>query len=85
MKCIDKNKLLEDLKLSRETLNDTKAFCFPFYEFNHYAINVLKETGFEIAFIGSQKKATKDVNKFKILRITININTTLKEYINFIN
>ena len=85
MKCLDKTKLLEDLKVSRETLNGTKAFCFPFYEFNDYAINVLKEAGFEMAFIGGQRKATKGINKFKIPRITMHRNTTLKEYINYID
>ena len=85
MKCLDNTKLLEDLKVSRETLNGTKAFCFPFYEFNDYAINVLKEAGFELAFIGGQRKATKGINKFKIPRITMHRNTTLKEYINYID
>lgn len=85
MKCLDKTKLLEDLKTSRETLNGTKAFCFPFYEFNDYAISVLKEAGFEMAFIGGQRKVTKGTDKFKIPRISMNHGTTLAQYANYIN
>lgn len=85
LKCLDRNVLLEDLRKSRETLNGTKAFCFPFYEYNDYAISVLKEAGFEMAFIGAGRRVTPGIDKFKIPRITIQRNTSLNTYINYVS
>jgi len=84
LKCGDKTELLNDLRTSREYLDGTEAFCFPFYEYNDYAIEVIKEAGFKIAFIGGMKKVTPGINPYKIPRITIHKNTTLNEYINYI-
>ena len=85
LKCLDKNVLLEDLRKSREKLNGTKAFCFPFYEYNDYAISVLKEAGFEMAFIGGGRKVTQGIDKFKIPRIPISSWTDLNTYINYVS
>lgn len=84
LKCLDKDKLQADLKASREYLN-TEAFCFPFYEFNDYAIENLKEAGFKMAFIGGMRKATQNDNLFKIPRISIHKDTSLEQYIKYIN
>lgn len=84
LKCGDKTELLNDLRISREYLDGTEAFCFPFYEYNDYAIEVVKEAGFKMAFIGGMKKVTPGIDPYKIPRITINKNTTLNEYINYI-
>lgn len=85
LKCLDKSVLLQDLKKSRETLNGTKAFCFPFYEYNDYAISVLKEAGFEMAFIGGRRRVTKGINKFMIPRIPISRDTSLSSYIGYVS
>lgn len=84
LKCLDKQELLNDLKTSRDTLGGTEAFCFPFYEYNDYAIEVVKEAGFRLGFIGGMKKASPGVNPYKIPRISMNRNTTLSEYISYI-
>ena len=52
IKCLDKSILLDDLKKSREALGGSTAFCYPFYEYNDYSTNILKEAGFTMAFIG---------------------------------
>lgn len=85
LKCDDRNKLVADLKLSRQTLNGTEAFCFPFYEYNDYAISVLKEAGFKMAFIGGYRKATRGDNLYKIPRIPLTDYTTLAQYAKYIN
>lgn len=85
LKCLDKNMLLADLKASRETLNNTEAFCFPFYEYNDYAISIVKEAGFKTAYIGGNIKAKIGTNKLKIPRITILNNTSLNAYKRLIN
>ena len=69
--CLSRDEILNDLKLSRETLNNTKAFCFPFYEYSDYSINLVKEAGFEMAFIGGSTKIKKGINPYKIPRYPI--------------
>lgn len=85
LKCLDKTSLVADLKTSREVLDGTEAFCFPFYEFNDYGISALQEAGFKMAFIGGYRKATRGVNLFKIPRIPLTDYTTLTQYANYIN
>ena len=69
--CLPESDILNDLKLSRETLNNTKAFCFPFYEYSSYSINLVKEAGFEMAFIGGSTKIKKGTDPYKIPRYPI--------------
>ena len=78
MKCLNKEKILEDLRKSREQLNGSTVFCYPFFEYNDYAINILKEAGFEMAFIGGRRKIKVGSNKYKLPRYGI-INTTSVE------
>ena len=85
LKCADRDMLVNDLKTSRETLNGTKAFCFPFYEYNDYALSVIEEAGFEMGFIGGHKNATKGINKLKIPRVPLTDYTTLEQYIKIIS
>ncbi len=84
LKCMDKDYLLNDLKLSRETLNNTDAFCFPFYEYNDYAIDIVRNAGFKTAYIGGDRKASIGINNYTIPRITIHNNISLDSYINLI-
>lgn len=69
--CLKESEILNDLKLSRETLNNTEAFCFPFYEYSDYSINLVKEAGFEMAFIGGSTKIKKGIDPYKIPRYPI--------------
>lgn len=85
LKCLDKTKLVADLKTSREVLSGTEAFCFPFYEYNDYGISALQEVGFKMAFIGGGRKATPGVNLYKIPRLPLNRYTTLQQYISKIS
>ena len=89
IKCMEKTKLLEDLNLSREKLNNTTYFCYPFYEYNEYSIKVLKEAGFTMAFGGSYEggkpKAVPGINKFKLPRYVIYNTTTAYNIANYIN
>lgn len=84
IKCLEHDKLLEDFTKSRETLDGTEAFCYPFYEYNNYTISVLKEAGFKMGFAGGQKRVEKGIDLFQIPRITIMRDTTLDEYINYV-
>lgn len=79
IKCLSEEILQNDFRLTREKLNGTTAFCFPFYEYNEYAIEQLQKGGFEMAFIGGMQKARKGINLFKIPRISLNSTTTQEE------
>ena len=75
--CLDEVTVLTDLKNSRETLNNTKAFCFPFFEYSDYSINLVKEAGFEMAFIGGGTKIKPGIDPYKIPRYTFFNNTSV--------
>ena len=85
LKCLEKTKLVADLKQSRETLNGTTAFCYPFYELNDYAVSALKEAGFKIAFMGGYRKATTGIDLYRVPRIPLNRYTTVSQYASLIN
>ena len=85
IKCLEHDALLADFVTSRQTLDNTEAFCYPFYEYNNYTISVLKEAGFKMGFAGGQKKVTRGIDLFNIPRITIHNSTSLQEYINYVS
>lgn len=80
IKCLDRDTILNDLKTSRESLNNTTVFCWPFYEYNDYAISLVKEAGFSMAFGGYNAKVTPGINKYTLPRYGI-VNTTTVDYI----
>lgn len=75
--CLDEDIVLTDLKNSRETLNNTKAFCFPFFEYSDYSINLVKKAGFAMAFIGGGTKIKPGIDPYKIPRYTFFNNTSV--------
>lgn len=87
IQCLAKDTILSDLKTSRELLNNSTAFCFPFYEFNNYAINLLKEAGFTMAFIGERGDmlVKPSADKFKLTRFVITKQTTMTDINNYFN
>lgn len=78
--CLPKETLLQDLKTSREMTNMTTAFAYPFYDYNEYSIQVLKEAGFTMAFAGYYETGKPNMtiggDKFRIPRFTLIYNTT---------
>ncbi|MDD3241570.1 MAG: DUF5011 domain-containing protein [Bacilli bacterium] len=75
--CLSKDELITDLNKSINTLGSNIAFCYPYYLYNTNLVNAVKETGFKLAFIGGNKKATKYTDKYKIPRFIIYKNTTI--------
>lgn len=88
IKCMEKGKLLADLKASREKLDNTTYFCYPFYEYNNYSIEVLKEAGFTMAFggymEGGRTRAAPGIDKFRIPRYIIYSYTNVNTIANYI-
>ena len=81
--------ILDDLKTSREKLNGTTYFCYPFYEYNDYSIRMLKEAGFTMAFIGESNYSDNLVHvgsdKFKLRRFVIVTYTKMSDLDNYFN
>ena len=69
-----KDEMLKDLKKSKESLNDTKYFCYPYYQYNDTVISVLKETGFTMAFAGFNRKVKVGEYKYLVPRYVV-VNT----------
>ncbi len=84
LKCLPKDKILEDLKKSRDHLNGTTVFCYPFFEYNDYAISVLKEAGFTMAFIGGRQRITLNSNKMLLPRYGIVSDTYVEDIARFV-
>lgn len=89
IQCLDKNTLLADLRTSSKKLDNTTVFCYPFYEYNNYSIEVLKEAGYTMAFggpnEGGHSKVSPGIDKYRLPRYVVYINTTtnnIKSYIN---
>ena len=85
--CLDEQTILEDLRKSRESLNNTTYFCYPFYDYNERAIELLKKAGFTMAFAGEINDSTVRVgqDKFRIPRYVIANYTTMEQFINYVS
>lgn len=83
IQCEDREILLADLALSREKLGGSTVFAYPFYEYNDYAISILKEAGFTMAFIGeswySDNLVKVGMNKYALPRFVMVNYTTKKD------
>ncbi len=84
IKCKSREYLLNDLKISREKLDGSKYFCYPFYEYNDYSISVLKEAGFTMAFAGGGRRAYIGIDKYQIPRFAIQYYDTANSIANYI-
>ncbi len=69
--CLSEDVILKDLKASRDTLNQTVALSFPFYEYSDYSIELVKRAGFKISFIGGSRKVTPGIDPYKVPRYTV--------------
>lgn len=81
--CLPEERVLEDLKTSSEILNGSTVFCYPFYDYNTRAINLLKEAGYTMAFAGllnTNGYTYVGTNKMLIPRATILSYTTFAEF-----
>ena len=89
IKCMEHDELLADLKTSRDKLDGSTVFCYPFYEYNDYSIEVLKEAGFTMAFAGERAggkiKVTPGIDKFRLPRWVIVNYTTQNQFISYVN
>lgn len=83
IKCLPKDRLLDDLKSSRNKLGGSTVFAYPFYEYNEYSISILKEAGFTMAFVGESTRADNLIHvgsdKFRLPRFVVVDYTSMKD------
>ena len=83
IKCLPEEEIQKDLKQSREELNGSTVFCYPFYEYNDYSIKMLKQAGFTMAFIGESNNSDNLIHvgsdKFRLRRFVIVTYTTISD------
>lgn len=85
MICYGYDHLVEDLQKSVQVIGSKKAFCFPFYTYDDEAISAVKDVGFELAFIGGNRKSKRSDYNFKIPRYPIYKDTSLEQFINMVS
>lgn len=85
MLCQSNEEVLNDLKTSISITGSKLGFCFPFYAYNDNAISLVKQAGFELAFIGGGYKATRQTDKYKIPRYQIKQDTSLDTFIKYVS
>lgn len=89
IKCLPRDTLLNDLKTSRNKLNGSTFFAYPFYEYNIYSINILKEAGITLAFAGESSYSDNLVhvgsNKYTLPRFIMVNYTTIENLKNYFN
>ena len=85
MLCLNRDEVLNDLKKSIEITGSKTAFCFPFYAYDDNSISIVKEAGFELAFIGGGRKASRSDDKYHIPRYQIRQTTDINTFINYVS
>lgn len=83
--CANHDELLNDLQKSISIIGHNTAFCFPFYTYDEKSIQVVKEAGFKLSFVGGNRKSSRSDNKYKIPRYPIYKNTSMDQFIRMVN
>ena len=83
--CSSREQVLEDLSTSVSITGSKNAFCFPMYVYTDTTLDVLKEIGFKLAFVGGDYKASRSNDKYKIPRYHIYRDTSLDQFIDMIS
>lgn len=74
-----------DLQVTKDKLkNNPKIFAYPFGHYSNDFIKALKDTNFDLAFTINSGRVKKGANKYKLPRVRISRQTTLKQYANYI-
>ncbi len=68
---MDYDEIKEDVLLSKEVLGGADIFCYPFGAYTETSINVLKDTGYKLAFTTVEGRVKKGALKYELPRIRI--------------
>lgn len=83
--CKTYKEIKNDLQVTKDKLkNNPKIFAYPFGHYSNDFIKALKDTNFDLAFTINSGRVKKGANKYKLPRVRISRQTTLKQYSNYI-
>ena len=74
-----------DLEKSLAIIGNNDSFCFPFYMYNNTSLQAVKDVGFKLAFVGGNRKANRQMNKYLITRYPIQSDISLQTFINIVS
>ncbi len=83
--CYSYEEVIKDLRQSINIIGNKDSFCFPFYSYSEGSLKAIKDLGFKISFVGGNRKATRNNNKFLIPRYPIHNTITLEKFKNIVN
>ena len=84
-KCVDYDAGLEDLKKSRELLNNTTYLAYPFGEYTDNSIKLLKDSGYTMALTTNYGNAKVGDDLYLIPRIYIYNEYSLETFKRIVN
>ncbi len=85
LNCASYEEAKEDLQKSIDVIGNNDSFCFPFYMYSDTSLRAIKDVGFQIAFVGGMRKATRNSNKYLIPRYPIHSAITLNDFISYVS
>ena len=85
LNCATYEQAKEDLQKSIDIIGNTDSFCFPFYMYSDTSLRAIKDVGFQIAFVGGMRKASRSSNKYLIPRYPIHSAITLNDFISYVS
>ena len=83
--CSSNDAVMYDLTTSISITKSNLGFCFPLYAYDDNSINLVKQAGFQMAFIGGGYKANRNIDKYHIPRYQILQSTSLDSFKSFVN
>ena len=81
----DYDKIKEDVLLSQEVLGGAYIFCYPFGQYNDLDIQVLKDTGYKLAFTTKGGRVKKGASKYELPRVRISNDTSFESFKSKVN
>ncbi len=84
MTCVDYETGMEDLRKAQDETGGATIYCHPFGNYNDHSINMLKDSGFKLAFTSQNGKVKPGMNKYALPRVRISKDMTLQSFIDAI-
>ena len=81
---LSKEEIKKDLEKSKGIIGNPIAYCYPFYTYDDKTLEVVKEL-YSLAFIGGNKKSTRDDDPYLIPRYVIVNDITMNDFIEMIS
>lgn len=76
---------VEDVEASAQVTGTKDAFCYPFGHFNDTAKNVLKDTGYKLAFTTQGGRVKPGQDKYQLPRVRMSKGISLNSFINSVS